>query len=57
MTLNKKNTWGGVSSYEAPLVKTLDILSEGVLCSSYKWTEGGAGTYTEGVDIFDNGEY
>ena len=35
MTLNKKNTWGGVSSYEAPLVKTLDILSEGVLCSSY----------------------
>lgn len=33
-TLNKKLTWGGVSSYETPLVKTLDILSEGVLCAS-----------------------
>ena len=35
MTLNKKITWGGVSSYETPLVKTLDILSEGVLCGSF----------------------
>ena len=35
MTLNKKNAWGGVSYYETPLVKTLDILSEGVLCGSY----------------------
>ena len=35
MTLNKKITWGGVSSYETPLVKTLDILSEGVLCASF----------------------
>ena len=34
MTLNKKNAWGGVSYYETPLVKTLDILSEGVLCAS-----------------------
>lgn len=34
MTLNKKNTWGGVS-YETPLVTTLDVLSEGVLCGSY----------------------
>lgn len=34
MALNKKITWGGVSSYEAPLVKTLDIMSEGVLCQS-----------------------
>jgi hypothetical protein len=34
MTLNKKNAWGGVSYYETPLVKTLDILSEGVLCMS-----------------------
>ena len=34
MTLNKKITWGGVSNYETPLVKTLDILSEGVLCMS-----------------------
>ena len=35
MTLNKKITWGGVSSYETPLVKTLDIMSEGVLCGSF----------------------
>lgn len=55
MTLNKKNTWGGVS-YETPLVTTLDVLSEGVLCGSYKWTEGGAGTYGDG-DINDNGTY
>ena len=41
MTLNKKNTWGGVSSYEAPLVKTLDILSEGVLCGSYDRADAG----------------
>ena len=56
MTLNKKITWGGVSSYETPLVKTLDIMSEGVLCGSYTWTEGGAGTYTEEF-INDNGSY
>lgn len=37
MTLNKKNTWGGVS-YETPLVTTLDVLSEGVLCSSGELT-------------------
>lgn len=36
MTLNKKITWGGVSSYETPLVKTLDIMSEGVLCGSFR---------------------
>ena len=35
MTLNKKNTWGGVS-YETPLVTTLDVLSEGVLCGSFR---------------------
>ena len=34
MTLNKKNTWGGVS-YETPLVTALDVLSEGVLCGSF----------------------
>lgn len=57
MTLNKKNAWGGVSYYETPLVKTLDILSEGVLCQSgYKWTEGGAGIYGDD-DINDNGTY
>ena len=35
MTLNKKNTWGGESFYETPLVKTLEFLSEGVLCGSF----------------------
>lgn len=56
MTLNKKNTWGGVSFYETPLVKTLEFLSEGVLCGSYTWTQGGGGIYEDG-DINDNGEY
>ena len=35
MTLNKKFTWGGVSIYEAPLVKTYEISCEGVLCGSF----------------------
>lgn len=35
MTLNKKFVFGERSNYETPLVKTLDILSEGVLCGSY----------------------
>lgn len=43
-------------AYEAPSVKMLDILAEGVLCASYKWTEGGAGIYTD-EDINSNGEY
>ena len=47
---------GEVSSYETPSVKTLEVLSEGVLCGSYKWTEGGGGIYEDG-DINDNGEY
>ena len=34
MTLNKISTWGGVS-YESPSVKTLEVLSEGVLCGSF----------------------
>jgi hypothetical protein len=56
MTLNKKNTWGGVS-YETPLVTTLDVLSEGVLCASGDtWTLGGAGTYTDEF-INENGDY
>lgn len=38
MTLNKKTTWGGVSIYETPLVKMLDVLSEGVLCQSGDFT-------------------
>lgn len=33
MTFNKK-TCEGVSTYEAPSVKSLDIMSEGVLCGS-----------------------
>ena len=56
MTQNKKISWGGVTSYESPLVKTLEIASEGLLCGSYTWTEGGAGTYTEEF-INNNGEY
>lgn len=54
-TNNKNNTWGG-QTYETPTVKELDIQSEGVLCGSYKWTEGGGGIYEDG-DINDNGEY
>lgn len=54
-TNNKNNTWGG-QTYETPTVKELDIQSEGVLCGSYKWTEGGGGSYEDG-DINDNGEY
>ena len=35
MTQNKKISWGGVTSYESPLVKTLEIASEGLLCASF----------------------
>ena len=34
MTLNNKK-WEGVSPYETPTVKTLEVMSEGVLCGSY----------------------
>jgi hypothetical protein len=34
MTQNKKISWGGVTSYESPLVKTFAISTEGVLCAS-----------------------
>lgn len=34
MTLNNKK-WEGVSPYETPAVKTLEVMSEGVLCGSY----------------------
>lgn len=34
MTLDKKTSWGGESYYESPLVKTLEIASEGLLCMS-----------------------
>jgi hypothetical protein len=33
MTLNNKK-WEGVSPYETPAVKTLEVMSEGVLCGS-----------------------
>lgn len=52
--MNKKiMTW---STYEAPKVQTLDVLSEGVLCASGDYFLGGGGVY--GVDdMNDNGEY
>ena len=55
MTFNNK-TMQNVSSYETPSVTTLEVLSEGVLCGSYKWNKGGAGTYDED-EIFENGSY
>lgn len=33
MTLNNSKNWEG-ASYETPSVKTLEVLSEGVLCAS-----------------------
>ena len=36
MTLNNKK-WEGVSPYETPAVKTLEVMSEGVLCGSGKF--------------------
>ena len=56
MTLDKKISWGGESYYESPLVNSLEMSNEGVLCGSYIWTEGGAGTYTDEF-INDNGSY
>ena len=35
MTLDKKTSWGGQSHYDSPLVKTLEIASEGLLCGSF----------------------
>ena len=35
MTLDKKISWGGRSHYDSPLVKTLEIASEGLLCGSF----------------------
>lgn len=34
MTLERKQFMGEVSSYVTPSVKTLEVLSEGVLCAS-----------------------
>lgn len=55
MTFNNK-TMQEVSSYETPTVTTLEVLSEGVLCGSYTWTQGGGGVYGED-DMNDNGDY
>ena len=55
MIFNNK-TMQAVSSYETPTVTTLEVLSEGVLCGSYTWTQGGGGVYGED-DMNDNGEY
>lgn len=55
MTFNKNNT-RGVQTYETPSVTTLEVLSEGVLCGSYTWTEGGGGIYDDD-HTNDNGEY
>lgn len=54
MTLNNKK-WEGVSPYETPAVKTLEVMSEGVLCGS-NYHLGGGGVYGD-EDIYDNGEY
>lgn len=37
MTLNNSKNWEG-ASYETPSVKTLEVLSEGVLCASGAFT-------------------
>ena len=46
MTLKEKMTFEGVSAYETPSVKTLEVQSEGVLCGSgnfgiNKWENDG----------------
>ena len=46
MTLYKK-TIEGSHPYETPLVKSLEILSEGVLCGSY----GDAGAAGKDLDV------
>ena len=57
MSRTNFNLVEGSLSYEAPSVKTLDIVVEGVLCSStYEYTLGGGGKY-DTSHITDNGEY
>lgn len=36
MTKDNNLNLGGVSTYETPTVKSLDVLSEGVLCGSFR---------------------
>lgn len=35
MTLDKKISWGGQSNYDSPLVNSLEMSNEGVLCASF----------------------
>lgn len=35
MTLDKKISWGGQSHYDSPLVNSLEMSNEGVLCASF----------------------
>ena len=35
MTLDKKISWGGQSHYDSPLVNSLEMSNEGVLCGSF----------------------
>ena len=55
MNQNKTFEMAG-ATYETPTITTLEVLSEGVLCGSYTWTQGGGGVYGED-DMNDNGEY
>lgn len=55
MNLNKTLNMGRVT-YETPTITTLEVQSEGVLCGSYTWTEGGGGIYDDG-HTNDNGDY
>lgn len=55
MNQNKTFDMGG-ATYETPTITTLEFQSEGVLCGSYTWTQGGGGVYGED-DMNDNGEY
>lgn len=55
MNLNKTLNMAG-ATYETPTITTLEVQSEGVLCGSYTWTEGGGGIYDDG-HTNDNGDY
>ena len=35
MTLDKKISWGGQSNYDSPLVNSLEMSNEGVMCGSF----------------------
>lgn len=50
MTFNKKSC-EGVSTYETPSVKSLDIMSEGVLCASGDFSIGDWENDNDGLDF------